>query len=336
MPSTLRDLVLSLQQELVLLPPPHSTHSHHPTTTTTTTTILSNARLEQFRLDLERVGSANTDPYLLSVQDYQIIMPALACGPHPPLPRLPQRARCLLLRKLRNLVEDHHIDGNRTTPGAYFDFPATRTGVIQLASIPGRVWSSFQSFTFAMWIWFPRKISVDSSPKSRRASSLETTDAQDALLFSLSTPTAIGVEGRMKEVPSSTSRTITLELRSINPISTKTTTLRTSVARTSVQSNRWHLLTLTHSSLSIGAGAGADGRREMLNSCWYLDGKKLKPSLDSTNVPYPKLTASDSMSNCLVGGRFSGNVGGFGLFGGELSLKYIRALHSRGPVSLNP
>ena len=292
---------------------------------------LSDTRLEQFRLDLENIGTP-TLPYVVSAQDYQVIMPALASGANPPLPRLPQRARCILLRKLRSLVEDFDGQqlngGQQTTPGAYFDFPEARTGVIQLASVPGRVWSSFHSFTFVMWIWFPRKIHKSSPLKSARqrvSSSLETTLPQDALLFSLSTPTAIGVEGRMKERPSSTSRRITLELRSIDPISTRTTTLKTSVASTSVQSNRWHLLAVTHSSLSSG------NDDTILNSCWYLDGKPLPPSSDSVHVPYPKLQASDSLSNCLVGGRFSGNIGGFGLYGGELSHPYLKELYVKGP-----
>ena len=176
---------------------------------TTHTFSLSETRLNQFKTDLDQVGSSATSPYLISPIDYQAVFPALACGENPSLPRLPQRARCILLRRLRNLVEDHHLDGNRTTPGAYFDFPETRTGVIQLASIPGRVWSSFQSYTFVMWIWFPRKISKGIERK-RSDTGLETTQPQDALLFSLSTPTAIGIEGRMREEPSSASRSITL------------------------------------------------------------------------------------------------------------------------------
>ena len=290
---------------------------------------LSDARLEQFRSDLERVGSDDSSPCVITAADYQAIIPALACGTSPPLPRLPQRARCVLLRRLRSLVEDHHLDGNRTTPGAFFDFPEARTGVIQLASIPGRVWSSFQSFTFVMWIWFPRKISTDPEHRNRVGSGLETTQPQDALLFSLSTPTAIGIEGRMKEAPSAASRSITLELRSIDPISTRTSELKTCVSSTSVQSNRWHLLSLTQTSLSTGNEA-------RLNSTWYLDGKRLRTTSNSVDVPYPKVSPSDSMSNCMVGGRFSGRLGGFGLFGGEMSTRQVRALHSRGPGHAMP
>ena len=33
----------------------------------------------------------------------------------------------------------------------------------------------------------------------------------------------------------------------------------------------------------------------------------------------------------MVGGRFSGNIGSFGLYGGELSSKYIKALYAHGP-----
>ena len=236
--------------------------------------FLSNERLEQFRLELEYLSQMNYNGITkITSKDYQAILPALASGPNSKLPRLPQRARCVLLRWLRCQIEDDH----RTTPGSYFDFPDSRTGVIQLASIPGTVWSSFQSYTFCMWIWFPRKInrtrggSTGSSTGSstggnnargeRLGSSLETTLPQDALLFSLSTASGIGIECRMRETPSSTSRKISLELRSINGISTKTTALKTSLVSTAVQSNRWHLLTLKHSSLS-------SGDNNDLNSVW--------------------------------------------------------------------
>ena len=96
------------------------------------------------------------------------------------------------------------------------------------------------------------------------------------------------------------------ELRSIDPISTKTTTLKTCVSSTSVQSNRWHLLSVTHTSLDTRS-ATEEGD---YNAAWYLDGKPLKQSASSSSVPYPKLTATDSMSNCMVGGRFSGRLGG--------------------------
>ena len=103
---------------------------------------LSDARLEQFRADLEALETNASSDYILTVRDFRAVLPALACAAHAPLPRLPQRARCVLLRALRRFVEDQHLDGNRTTPGAFFEFPDTRTGVIQLAPIPGAIWRS--------------------------------------------------------------------------------------------------------------------------------------------------------------------------------------------------
>ena len=46
---------------------------------------LSDARLEQFRSDLERVGSDDSSPCVITAADYQAIIPALACGTTPPL-----------------------------------------------------------------------------------------------------------------------------------------------------------------------------------------------------------------------------------------------------------
>ena len=325
---------------------------------------LSSKRLEQFRKDLADLESAG--PYMLSVRDFRAVLPALACAKHAPLPRLPQRARCILLRALRGLVEDSHLDGNRTTPGAYFEFPSSRMGVIQLAPIPGSTWKPLRAYTFTAWIWFPSKRAQPAYEPSA-----PNVQPQDALLFSLSTSQAIGTEARMREEQGE-GRDWTFELRFLNPLQ-HPEHRQSCTRRVAIQSNCWHMISVTHfntKATAYGEKIPESGESGGGNVIWYLDGEIIGFQDDQgsggggEHVPFPEVSAGSrsrsrgpsgistnsmhgnllnleqdlptGMSTCLVGGRFEGRIGGFGLFGGILSRDRLRLLFKNGPCHSLP